>query len=100
MWNTFKHIPFFNIFKKTITLVINGIQVDIQAAIIIDTTYGTQVAFQHVYFARAFPGGDAYEPGSNKTTPCSSRPCENGGLCVVTSNTTFNCLCAAGWGGN
>ncbi len=70
---------------------------DIQAAIIINNKFGTQVAFRHVYFARANPGGDEY---TNMTTPCSSQPCQNGGFCVLTSSTTFNCLCTAGWGGN
>jgi len=68
---------------------INGIQVDIQAALIIDPQKG-QIGFQHIYFARAYPGGDEYAPASNKTTPCSKQPCQNGGLCVA-SSTTYEC---------
>ena len=70
---------------------------DIQAAIIVNSAFGTEVSFQHIYFARANPGGDEYAAGSNKTTPCSSNPCQNGGLCVVDSRqSSFNCLCTAG----
>ena len=84
---------------KLVTLTINGIQVDIQAAIIIDPTYGTQISFQHIYFARVNPGGDNYAAANNMTTPCSNTPCANGGFCVVVTKTSYNCLCTAGWGG-
>ena len=55
---------------------------------------------QYIYFARATPGGDEYPSANNQTTdtPCSNKPCQNGGLCVITSN-TYNCLCTAGWSG-
>lgn len=71
---------------------------DIQAAIIIDAKFGAQISFQYVYFVRANPLSDNFA-GSNATTPCSSEPCQNGGFCVLLSNTTYNCLCSAGWQG-
>ena len=74
-----------------LTLSINGIQIDIQAAIIIDTSYGRQVSFQHIFFARAIPGGDQYPSNSNFKTLCFKQPCQNGGLCVVVSN-SYNCI--------
>ena len=80
-------------------MTISGIQVDIQAALVIDTTYGTQVNFEHIYFARANLGGDYYGSALNRTTPCSSSPCQNGGLCSLINSTAFNCFCTAGWGG-
>ena len=52
-----------------------------------------------MYIARANPGGDEYAPANNQTNPCSNKPCLNGGFCVVQSNTTYNCLCTAGWEG-
>ena len=52
---------------KTLTLTINGIQVDVQAAIVIDTKHKNQVSFKHIYFARVQPGGDAISnPGKKK----------------------------------
>ncbi len=81
------------------TLTINGIQVDIQAAIVIGSQYGDQVSFQHIYYSRVTPGTDIHASANNRTTLCSRRPCQNGGLCVVTSSTTYQCLCTAGWGG-
>ena len=78
---------------------INGIQVDIQAAIIIDSKFGTQISFQHIYFARVNPGGDNNGGDVNTTNICTKKPCQNGGFCVVVTNTTYNCLCTAGWGG-
>ena len=81
---------------KTVTLTINGIQVDIQAAIVIDIKHKNQVSFKHIYFARVQPGGDSI---SNVTTPCTKTPCQNGGFCVVVTNKLYNCLCTAGYGG-
>ncbi len=49
-----------------------------------------------MYFVRSTPGG---EYGVVKT-PCSYNPCQNGGLCVVISNTAYKCLCNAGWTGD
>lgn len=83
---------------KTLTLTINGIQIDIQAAIIISSSSKKQVSFQHIYFARVEPGGDNF-PSTNISTICTKNPCQNGGYCVVLSKTTYNCLCTAGWGG-
>ena len=77
-------------------MTISGIQVDIQAAIIIDKSIGRQVSFEHIYFARVNPGGDY---SNNLTNPCLSSPCKNGGFCSVVDSTNFTCLCAAGWGG-
>jgi hypothetical protein len=51
-----------------------------------------------MYIVRANPGGDEYAP-NNQTTPCSNKPCQNDGLCVVVSNTSYNCLCKPGWKG-
>ena len=79
------------------TLIINGFQVDIQAAIIIDSKFGNEVSFEHIYFARANPNGDQYDSPSNNTTPCTKNPCQNGGLCVLLSKTHYSCLCTAGW---
>ena len=76
---------------QTLTMTISGIQIDIQAAIIIDTSYGRQVSFQHIFFARAIPGGDQYPSNSNFKTLCFKQPCQNGGLCVVVSN-SYNCI--------
>jgi len=50
-----------------------------------------------MYFARATPGGD--DAANNQTTPCSNKPCQNGALCVIVANRTYNCLCSAGWAG-
>jgi hypothetical protein len=77
-------------------LTISGIQVDIQAAIIIDKSFGRQVSFEHIYFARVNLGGDY---SNNLTNPCLSSPCKNGGLCSLIDSTNFTCLCTAGWGG-
>jgi hypothetical protein len=77
------------------TISINGIQVDIQAAIIISST-GQQLSFQHIYFARANPIGDE---GVNITTSCSKNPCQNSGFCIVVTKTDYKCLCTAGWEG-
>ena len=82
-----------------LTLPINGIQVDIQAAIILDSSDHTQISFEHIYFARVNPGGDSYAAANNETTPCTQSPCRNGGFCVVVTDTKYNCLCTAGWGG-
>jgi hypothetical protein len=80
-------------------MTISGIQIDIQAAIVIDTNHGNQVDFQHIYFARVHPGGDYYDESNNRTTPCASSPCLNGGFCSPLNSTDFVCLCASGWGG-
>ena len=72
---------------------INGIQIDIQPAIIIDSKLGTQVSFQYIYFAKA---SDQF---STISTPCSQFPCKNGGHCVAVNETVYNCLCALGWEG-
>ena len=80
------------------TLLINGIQVDIQAVIIIDKSSGQQlIGSKYMYFARATPVGG--ESANNKTTPCSNNPCQNGALCVIVGNQAYNCLCTAGWAG-
>jgi hypothetical protein len=80
-------------------MTINGIQVDIQSIIVINS-YGQQpFPLQYMYIVRANPGGDEYAPANNQTNPCSNKPCQNGGVCVFTSNTTYNCLCTAGWTG-
>ena len=72
---------------------------DIQAAIVIDSTYKTQISFEHIYIARVNPGGDSYGSSTNASTPCSRVPCQNNGFCVVITNTTYKCLCTAGWEG-
>ena len=71
-----------------LTLSINGIQIDIQAAIIISSS-GRLLSFQHIYFARVNPIGDVAE---NNTNPCSNNPCQNDGFCVVVSNTIHECI--------
>ena len=87
-----------NLQIQIVTLLINGIQVDIQAVIIIDKSSGQQLSgSNYMYFARATPGGD--EAANNKTTPCSNNPCQNGALCVIVTNKNYNCLCTAGWAG-
>ena len=80
------------------TLTINGFQIDIQAALIIDRKFGNQVSFKHIYFARVAPGSDPYT-SNNENTPCTNNPCLNDGFCVVLTNSSYDCLCTAGWGG-
>ena len=82
-----------------VTLQINGIQVDIQAAIVIDTAVGTQVSYEHVYFARVNPGGANSISAFDALTPCSQSPCINGGSCIASKNETFKCICTTGWKG-
>lgn len=85
-----------------VTLVIYGIQVDIQAAVVINSRTGVQIAFQHVYFARvASVGSDLNDLYSNVNVknPCSPNPCNNDGLCTLSVNFTYACVCTAFWGG-
>jgi hypothetical protein len=83
-----------------VTLTINGIQIDIQAVIIIDLNFGNQLSFQNIYYARVTPTADTYPSGIKPVTLCSKAPCKNGGYCVSTSSTTYDCLCTAGWDGS
>ena len=43
------------LYLQAITLTIYGIQVDIQAAIIINSQTGIQMSFNNVYFVRLIP---------------------------------------------
>jgi hypothetical protein len=79
--------------------LINGFQVDFQSIVVL-SNYGQQVnSLDYMYIVRANPGVDEYAPANDQTTPCSNKPCQNGGFCVVQSNITYNCLCTAGWTG-
>lgn len=77
------------------TLYINGVQVDIQAAIVINSVTGTQLSFQHIYFARV--AQNAEDDNSNHL--CEPNPCQNGGTCLSTTNFTYICLCPTLWRG-
>ncbi len=65
----------------------------------INSQNGNQVSFQHINFAIVNPGTDKYVAANNGTNPCSKESCDNGSLCVISSNTTYQCLCTAGWRG-
>ena len=103
-WIHTKHVFLINrkFYWKAITLTIYGIQVDIQAAIVISAQTGVQLSFQHVYFARLTPAGsdqsDAYS-NSSVFNPCLPNPCQNQGLCYLSINYTSTCLCTALWSG-
>ena len=71
------------------TIHINGVQVDIQAAIVINSITGTQVSFQHIYFARLI--GENAET-ENLKDPCIPNPCKNNSLCLPTENNNYSCL--------
>jgi hypothetical protein len=79
-------------------MFINGIQVDIQSAIVI-SMHKQPVSLHYMYFVRATPGVDEYGADNSPASPCYNSPCENGGFCVVVSNMTYNCLCTTGWTG-
>lgn len=90
------------LFLLVVTLIIYGIQFDIQAAAVINSQTGAQISFQHIYFARvnAF-GSDVSDQYANVTVnnPCSPNPCSNQGLCTISINFTSSCTCSALWGG-
>ena len=77
------------------TIHLNGVQVDIQAAIVINSITGVQTSFQHIYFARI--GGDNMDKNDD---PCIPNPCKNNGLCLPSINRTFSCLCSSFSSGN
>jgi hypothetical protein len=72
------------------------------AAIIINSQTGIQMSFKHVYFVRLIPAGsDQSDSYSNSTiaNPCFPNPCQNQGLCSLSINNTYTCLCTALWSG-
>ena len=49
-----------------------------------------------------YPGPNVIEqrnvvPSCGGTSPCSSKPCLNNGLCIVTSARSYQCRCAIGF---
>ena len=76
--------------------VINGTQIDIQAAIVYDTTIGLQTSYQHVYEVRNNIVGDDQNDIFNKnnvSNPCFSNPCKNNGSCISGFGGAFVCIC-------
>ena len=103
-WIHTKHVFLINrkFYWKAITLSIYGIQVDIQAAIIISSKNATQLSFQHVYFTKLTPAGSDQSDSDSNTSannPCLPNPCLNQGLCQLSINYTYTCLCTILWSG-
>lgn len=75
------------------TLIINGTQVNIQAAIL---GYTHVDSYQHFYsIEQNFGGSDLDDNFANYTinNPCDSNPCQNGGTCEVGLTGRYVCTC-------
>ena len=76
--------------------MINGSQVDFQAAIVYDPTTGAQTGYQHLYIVRQNPVGDDLNDQFSDTTPdnpCLDNPCKNNATCAVGFGNNYACFC-------
>ena len=76
------------------SIVIAGIQVDIQTAIV-----GKSLEYIHYYGIQANIFGSDLNDHAPINSPCTPNPCENGGTCQIGLSRQFSCFCRSGYDG-
>jgi hypothetical protein len=81
-------------------MIINGTQIDIKRIFIFNTK--SQIGYQHIYYVHNnYVSNDlSGYSDQNKTDPCDSNPCQNGGTCLLGYNNTISCLCPQNYNGD
>ena len=75
------------------SMLINGTQVDFQAAII-----NSSLTYVHFYEIQANTfGSDQQGDLSNINSTCDPNPCMNNGTCQILLGRKYNCLCTDGF---
>ncbi len=86
-------MKFLKIYKKLTSIMIDGTQVNFEAAIL---GYNSQNQYQHYYFIDAnIAGSDLEDSFANVTVtnPCDSNPCQNNGTCNIGLLMRYVCTC-------
>ena len=76
------------------SIVIAGIQVDIQTAIV-----GKSLEYIHYYEIQVNIFGSDLNDHAPINSPCIPNPCVNGGSCQIGLSKQFSCLCPSDYEG-